>query len=94
MDAGAINPLGPALAALNLRQPNEQQASRTEVVQAVEAVNNAQLFGQNQELTFSFDQDSRRTVLRLVDRKTGEVVAQLPPQRVLRMAKSLAEQKG
>ncbi len=89
MDAGAINSLGPALAALHIRDLREQPGSRREIVQAVEAINKAEVFGQNQELTFSFDEGSRRTVLRLVDRKTGEVVAQLPPPHVLRMARSL-----
>ena len=89
MDAGAINPLSLSLAASNMRQPAQELAARREMVQAVEAINKTEAFGQNQELTFSFDQEKRRTVMRLVDRTTGEVIAQLPPERVLKMARTL-----
>lgn len=73
-------------------QPNaapDRQAREAEMVQAVKAVNEAGLFGQQYELTFDQDRDSRRTLLRLVDKNTHEVVRQIPPEYLLRMARDL-----
>jgi uncharacterized FlaG/YvyC family protein len=58
-------------------------------VQAVKAVNATEFLGQDHELAFSFDRNSRRTVVRIVDRKTGEVVQQIPAEYVLRVAQEL-----
>ena len=58
-----------------------------DLIQAVKAINSAELFGHNNELTFVFDRDSRRTLVRVVDRSTHEVVMQIPAERVIEMAK-------
>jgi flagellar protein FlaG len=60
-----------------------------ELTQAVTAVNAAKLYGQDSELTFAMDRESRRMVIRLVDRKTREVIRQIPAEYVLRMAADL-----
>ncbi len=65
----------------------EKAAQQPDVVQAVKAVNEAGLFGQQYELNFDRDPTSGRTLLRLVDRKTREVVRQIPPDYVLRLAR-------
>ena len=57
--------------------------------QAVAAVNTAQVFGQNNELTFAVDRASKRTVIRLVDKNTGEVVRQIPSETILHLAEDL-----
>lgn len=64
------------------------QEQRT-LIQAVKAVNAGELFGQENELTFSVDRATRRAVVRVVSRKTGEVVEQIPAEYVLRMAEEL-----
>ena len=69
--------------------PTESPANRKEIIQAVKAVNEAELFGQNNELTFAMDRGTRRSVVRIVDRKTSEVVRQIPPESVLRLAEDL-----
>lgn len=92
MDTGSIHPAVLSIAASLQAVPQaEQLAERREIVQAVRALNQAELFGQGQELTFSLDRDTRRPVLKLVDRKTGEVVTQVPPEHVLRLAKELGK---
>ena len=68
--------------------PAELAANR-ELIRAVHAVNGAELFGQNSELTFAFDRESRRPLIRLIDRRTHEVIRQIPPDHVLRMAAAL-----
>ena len=58
-----------------------------DLIQAVKAVDSSALFGHNNELTFVFDRDTRRTLVRVVDRNTHEVVFQVPAERVVEMAK-------
>lgn len=64
----------------------QERTEQRQLIQAVKAVNEAKLFGQNSELTFSYDRQSRRTVMQLVDRETQEVIRQIPPEYVLRLA--------
>jgi flagellar protein FlaG len=60
-----------------------------ELIHAVKAVNEAELFGLNNELTFILDRKSHRPVLRIVDRETREVVRQIPPEYALELARNL-----
>lgn len=64
---------------------------RRVLIQAVRAVNEAELFGQQHELSFAMDRGTRRPVVRIVDRKTREVVQQIPSERVLRLAEELKQ---
>jgi len=90
MDVTSINPL-----AANLGLPSEPAAPRPPtqdqraLIQAVRAVNGAELFGQNNELTFIMDRATRKAVVRIVDKQTHEVVDQIPSEYVLRMAEEL-----
>jgi flagellar protein FlaG len=65
--------------------PDRLSANR-EIIQAVQALNGAELLGSDNELTFGLDRDTQRPVIRLVNRKTNEVIRQVPPEYVLRMA--------
>jgi len=64
----------------------DDTAARREVVKAVKAVNQAELYGSGRELTYSIDRDTRKLVTKLVDKATGEVVNQIPAEYVLRLA--------
>jgi uncharacterized FlaG/YvyC family protein len=66
--------------------PRPLTEDQQNLIQAVRAVNAAELLGYESELTFAFDRNSRDPLVRLVDRKTGEVVQQIPAEYVLRMA--------
>ena len=57
-----------------------------DLIAAVRAVNQTELFGHDQELTFSMDRETRKLVIRLVDRATNEVIREIPPEYVLRAA--------
>jgi uncharacterized FlaG/YvyC family protein len=63
----------------------DQQA----LIQAVKAVNASDAFGLENQVTFAIDRKSRRVVLRIVNRETGETVGQIPPEDVLRRAEAL-----
>jgi flagellar protein FlaG len=59
------------------------------LVQAVKAVNGAELFGQSNELSYILDRNTHRTVVRIVNKDTREVVAQIPSETVLRLAEEI-----
>jgi uncharacterized FlaG/YvyC family protein len=55
----------------------------------VKAINASELLGQQNELTFAVDRATHRTIVRVVNKDTREVVMQIPPENVLRMAADL-----
>jgi uncharacterized FlaG/YvyC family protein len=69
--------------------PVEQAAENREVVRAVKAVNATEMFGQENQLTFRRDPESQRMVVRVISRKTEEVITQIPAEYVLRLAEDL-----
>ena len=93
MEISALNGAGPiqSIAAPTDHAPS--LAEHRELIQAVKSVNASESLGQNNELSFLLDRETRRPVIRIVDRKTKEVIRQLPPEYVLRMAQELEREK-
>jgi len=60
-------------------------AGHREIIQAVKALNATEMFGEENELVFQMDRDAHRMVVRVVNRKTKEVVSQVPAEYVLRL---------
>lgn len=90
MNIDSLHSVGQSLPAAAATLPIEKLSEHRELIQAVKALNAAELFGQNQELTFAVDRETRRPVMRLVDRDTNELIRQIPPELVLRMAQDLS----
>jgi len=90
MDVASINRVAQAPNATAPAIPVEQVAENRQVIQAVKALNRAEMFGGDNELTFSRDRETKRMVVQLVDRKTDEVISQIPPEYVLRLANGKA----
>lgn len=87
-----INPVGnlTAVAAVPAQSaPQPLTDEQRSVIQAVKAVNAAELFGEDNELTFILDRASNRPALRIVSKSTHEVVAQIPAESVLQLAEEL-----
>jgi flagellar protein FlaG len=76
----AVTPLTPA-----------QRTEQKNLIHAVEAVNQAQLFGENAGLTFSVDRQTKTVVVKLVDKETDEVIRQIPAEYLLRLAADVEE---
>jgi len=89
MDITAIQRIAQAVPAVAAPTSSDQTTPAREVVQAVKALNQTEMFGQDNELEFQRDQTSRRMVIRIVNRKTNEVVSQVPPEYVLRLAQEM-----
>lgn len=86
MEIGSIDSKLPSVALSGPAVPVEVRTEQQQLIKAVKAVNSAELFGQNTELTFVLDRQTRRPLLRLVDTRTKEVIRQVPPEYVVRMA--------
>jgi len=89
MDITAISRGVEALHAPAPAIPADKAAENREVVQAVKALNGAEMFGQDSELTFQRDPLTQRMVLQMVNKKTKEVISQIPQEYVLRLAQDL-----
>jgi hypothetical protein len=87
MDISSINNLITGVTAhIEPASPHLDIESRRTLVQAVKAVNASGLLGENSELTFFIDRNSRNAVVRIVNRQTREVLQQIPDEYVLRLA--------
>ena len=64
------------------------------IVRAVEQVNESEFLGPRDEITITFEADSKKPILRLVDRETNEVIRQVPAEYLLRLARNFARQKS
>lgn len=94
MDIAAIKGIEPVMAqasqqAAAARPSAQDLAVQRQVIQAVRAVNESQSLGTDRELTFAMDRESRRVVVRLVDKTTREVLLQIPNEQVLRLMQGI-----
>lgn len=78
----------PAIAPVNPLSP-EMRQEQAQLIRAVEKLNEGRIFGEKSELTFSLDRETRRPVMKIIDRETQEVIQQIPPEYVLRLAETL-----
>ena len=67
----------------------ENEVPARQVVTAVRDINKSELMGQGRQLTFTRDPNTRRPIIQIVDKTTGEVVEQLPSETVLNLADRL-----
>ena len=87
MDITSLQPAASASAA-SPQVSVAEAAQRRQLLQAAQSVNASGVLGQNQ-LEFLLDRQTHRAVIRLVDRTTHQVVSQIPPEYVLRLAQDL-----
>lgn len=67
--------------------------SLPELGKAVQSINNT-LSNLSQNLEFSVDENSNRTIVKVVDQQSGQVLRQLPSKEVLEIAKALDRLQG
>jgi uncharacterized FlaG/YvyC family protein len=81
--------------AMNVSAPAESSTAHPQsedertLIYAVKAVNASEMLGRDNELTFVLDLKSRRAVVRIVNKRTGEALQQIPAEYVLRMAEEM-----
>jgi len=93
MEISGTNGAAPALAAIPTPAavPPEQAANNRNLIQAVKAVNEAGTLGDENEITFQMDRNSRQPIIQIIDRSTKQVVEQIPPEYILQLAETLGK---
>jgi len=78
-------------ASLNTAKSDRLEAERT--LRAVQYLNRTEFSNRNQSganyLKFSYDSATRRSVVKVVDHATGDILYQIPPEEVLKLAADL-----
>jgi flagellar protein FlaG len=74
--------------------PQQEDSTKAENVE--EAVSQVNEYVQNlsRDLQFTVDQDSGRTIIKVLDSETHEVIRQIPPEELLQIANQLTEGGG
>ncbi|HNY26922.1 MAG TPA: flagellar protein FlaG [Candidatus Sumerlaeota bacterium] len=97
-DAVQVSPEGIALSAKGGSETQQQksqnvQETETSAKQGIrEALQAAEK--RSTELSFSVDKDNGELIVKVVNKETGEVVREVPPEEIREMRKALAEMKG
>jgi uncharacterized FlaG/YvyC family protein len=89
MDITAINRAADSQHAPVPVIPVDRSAQNREIVQAIKALNGAEMFGPENELRYQQDPETRRLVVKVVNRKTQDVVSQVPAEYILRISEDL-----
>ena len=96
----AAKPAAPAAPAATDSKPTDKAASKEdaqaelkEVKQAVSDINKAMQF-MSRQLEFSVDTDSERTIVKVIDQQTREVIRQMPTKEALEIGKALEKAQG
>jgi len=71
----------------------EESRSADEIQQDIETIND-QLSAMNRSIRFSIDDKSKDVVVKVVDKNTGDVIMQIPPEEVLKLRERLNEMSG
>jgi flagellar protein FlaG len=74
-------------------QQASKEPSREQLDKAVSALNQSSQM-KTQGLEFSIDEDSQRTVVKVIDQETKEVLRQIPTKEALELAKTFDSAKG
>ena len=73
--------------------PHDESKQTTKVEQAVNQVNEY-VQKLSRDLEFTVDEDSGRTVIKVLDSETKEIIRQIPPEEMLRIATYLTDGGG
>lgn len=69
----------------------EEAAKNRELIKAIKTINDGGSLGPSSELRFGFDKITGQPLIKIVDRVTNEVIAQMPSEGALRAAQVLRE---
>jgi len=92
----AAVPAQPVAASVEAASTVQQPASLPDLEQVKEAVQkiNKMLQSLSNGLEFAIDEDSDRTIIKVVDQETKEVIRQVPSKEVLEIGKALDRAQG
>jgi flagellar protein FlaG len=93
LQGGAPQPAARVSAAVSEPVP-QQQPQPAQVQQAVETLKQLVEAKAPNSLAFSIDDSTGKTIVRITDAKTGEMVRQIPSEEMLEIARSLDRMQG
>jgi len=89
---GSATEKGSADNSENKNNTEDQQLTNDQIKKAVEALKKGQL--ENSEAVFGFHEATNRVTIKIVDKKTKEVIKELPPEKTLDMIAKVWEMAG
>lgn len=93
IETAPVKPAAPPVEQVSTLQQPDPTSNAYQVTQALRSVNKV-MERLSPNLEFSIDEDSQRTIVKVVDRGTNEVIRQIPTEEVLDIAKALDQMKG
>ena len=94
MDVAPVSNAGQAFPAVPDTANPSWLVENRELIRSIKAIDAPELFGEGNELAFALDRDTKRPVVRVVNRQSGEVLWQAPPEYMLKLAQSLGAHRG
>lgn len=90
VEASSLQQLPKQVESMESTQPQSQVVNEKEIEEAVDDLNQYAQTVQRQ-LEFTVDKDSGKTIIKVVDAKTGETIRDIPPEEIINMQKHLRE---
>lgn len=91
---GAPAPVPVKAPAVTPQPAPQQQPSKEQVQKAVESMRQMIETTAPNSLAFSIDDDTGKTIVRVTDAQTGEMIRQIPSKELLEIARSLDKMQG
>lgn len=97
VSSGVVSPAAkgasaPVLTSAAVQQPDAATA-QSQLGQALQSINKA-LQDQSSNLEFTVDSDSNRTIVKVVDQQTKEIIRQMPSVEAIEISKALDKLQG
>lgn len=92
-NATAARPVATAAIDSSAKGKDDARSELKDVKQAVSEINKAMQF-MSRQLEFSVDTDSERTIVKVIDQQTREVIRQMPTKEALEIGKALEKAQG
>jgi flagellar protein FlaG len=89
----SVRPVAASTAAAAAADAKQQAPGPQAVKEAVAAANEA-MRAMKSELDFSVDEDTGKTVIRVIDKQSGTLIRQMPSQEMIEIAKALDRLQG
>jgi hypothetical protein len=93
MYISSINPSAGPIGVPSVPTPSRPSGQQLRLLQAASTVNASQILGPDNEITFKVDRKAQQVVVRIVNRKTGDLVSQIPEEYLLRMAEEVSGER-
>lgn len=77
----------------DVNRPNAKEPAPEDTRKALDDINKF-VHQVTSDITFSIDEDTGKSIIKVVDRQTNEVIRQIPAQEVVEIAKALDKLQG